>query len=139
VSSAPIDAIDALYRTAVTAGAGLDDDELRRWMEEASFSFEGRIDRAAGRALGKAARNARRLARYWAADEHDPERLPDWRNGVDEVLGGSGWRPQLDLARRELEVAPSPDAFDAVKRWFRAVHFAEWMEGVSYEQWAGGG
>jgi hypothetical protein len=124
-------AVDDLYRRAVLAPQEIDDLALAGWLEEAALG--DRVDRAAARALRKAARNAARLARYWR--EHDAAGLPDWRNGVDEVLGASGWRPQLDLATTRLEAAPSPDAFDEVKHRFRAVHFTEWMEGVSFEEW----
>ena len=125
------DSIDDLYRRAVLVPGEIDDHGLAAWLDEVAFG--GRIDKAAARALRKAARNAARLARYWT--ERDPAGLPDWRNGVDEVLGASGWRPQLDLATAALEAEPSPEAFQEVKRRFRAVHFAEWMEGVSFEEW----
>ena len=124
--------VDELYRRAVLEPGEIDDHGLAGWLEEAALG--GRVDRAAARALRKAARNAARLARYWA--DRDPAALPDWRNGVDEVLGASGWRPQLDLATAGLEAAPSPEAFEEVKRRFRAVHFAEWMEGLSFEEWS---
>ena len=130
-----IDAVDGLYRRAVESAVELDDAELGRWMEEIALHLDSPLTKAAARALRKAARNARRLARYWSYDRHDPTRLPDWRNGVDEVLGGGGWNPQLALARHDLEGDPSPEAYAEVKRWFRAVHFAEWMEGVSFEEW----
>ncbi len=129
----PLGAVDGLYERAVTAPGTLDDHDLGRWMEDVAAAMEGRVDTAVARAVRKAARNARRLSRYWA--QHDPGRLPEWRNGVDEVLGAAGWRPHLDLARRRLDVDPSPQAFDEVKRWFRAVHFTEWMEGVTFEEW----
>jgi hypothetical protein len=122
---------DDLYRRAVLTPGEIDDHGLAAWLEEAALS--GRVDRSAARALRKAARNAARLARYWT--ERDASSLPDWRNGVDEVLGASGWRPQLDLATARLEAEPSPEAFEEVKRRFRAVHFTEWMEGVSFEEW----
>ncbi len=127
--------VDALYEMAVFDPASIDDAELARWLEDVAFFIEGRVDKVTAKALRKAARNARRLARYWGGDDRDPGRLPDWRNGVDEVLGGAGWRPHLDLARAELAADPSPEAFDAVKHWFRAVHFTEWMDGVSFEEW----
>jgi hypothetical protein len=123
--------VDDLYRRAVLAPGEIDDHGLAGWLEEAAIG--GRIDRTAARALRKAARNAARLARYWAA--RDPAGLPDWRNGVDEALGASGWRPQLDLAIARLEAEPSAEAFEEVKRRFRAVQFTEWMEGISFEEW----
>ena len=130
-----IASLDALYERAVLDPDSIDDAELARWLDEIAFVLDGRIDRATAKPLRKAARNARRLARYWGGDGGDPQRLPDWRNGVDEVLGGAGWRPHLDLARAELGAAPTPAAFEEVKHWFRAVHFSEWMEDVTFDEW----
>jgi hypothetical protein len=130
-----IAAVDALYERAVTAPGDLDDVELGSWLEDVSLEVEPPPPRTIVRSLRRAARNARRLARYWGSAGHDPARLPDWRNGVDEVLGATGWRPHLDLARHRLAVEPGPEAFEAVRKWFRAVHFVEWMEGVSFEEW----
>ena len=130
-----IEAVDGIYRRAVESGAELDDAELGRWVEEITLHLDPRATKAALSALRKAARNARRLARYWSSGSNDPTRLPDWRNGVDEVLGGAGWRPHLALATDDLELHPSPEAFAEVKRWFRTVHFTEWMEDVSFEAW----
>ena len=130
-----VESIDALYELAVSEPSSIDDAELARWLEDVAFGLEGRIEKTTARALRKAARNARRLARYWSDGDHDSGRLPDWRNGVDEVLGGAGWRPHLDLARAELAASPTATAFDEVKHWFRAVHFTEWMDGVTFEEW----
>lgn len=138
MGEALIDAVDRLYRRAVTAPSELDDAALAQWMEDVALAWEGGADKLVVRALRRAARNARRLAGYWASGDRDPARLPDWRSGVDEVLGGAGWRPHLDLARHRLAADPSPASFGAVKDWFRAVHFAEWMEGVPYEEWVDG-
>jgi hypothetical protein len=135
VSPPLIAAVDALYERAVTAPGDLDDVELGRWMEEVSLDLDRPPPAAIVRSLRKAARNARRLSRYWGSPGRDPARLPDWRNGVDEVLGATGWRPHLDLARHRLAVEPTPEAFEAVKTWFRAVRFVEWMEGVSFAEW----
>jgi hypothetical protein len=83
--------------------------------------------------MRRAIRTARKLAKYWT--EHDPDRLPDWRNGVDEALGGQGWQAQLDIMRAALESGPDSELFAQVRQRHRAVHFSEWMEGVSYEEW----
>jgi len=130
-----IRAIDELYRRAVVEAREVDDASLAAWLEDLSLEFEERPPKRVAGALRKSARNARRLAGYWRSDDREAAALPDWRNGVDEVLGGAGWRPHLDLARHRLATDPSPEAFDAVKTWFRAVHFVEWMEGVTYEEW----
>ncbi len=95
-----------------------------------------RGDREQGKVLRKAVRTARKLARYW--EERGPAELPDWRNGVDEALGGRGWQSHLDLVMNELGERPDPELFEEAKRLHRSVTFTEWMEGVTYEQWAAG-
>ena len=138
MSESLIRAIDELYRKSVVAAREIDDASLTGWLEELSLEFEDRPPRTVAGGLRKAARNARRLATYWRSDGHDAAALPDWRNGVDEVLGAAGWRPHLDLARHRLAAEPSAEAFEAVKAWFRAVYFVEWMEGVTYREWLDG-
>ncbi len=128
-----VELVDNLYRRAVESPAGVDESSLAEWMEEA-FETIGH-DRTQAKALRKAVRLARKMAAHFA-DERP--RLPDWRNGVDEVLGTRGWEPQLDLVRNELASAPTGDVFAAVKERHRAVHFTEWMEGVSFEEWRAG-
>ncbi len=122
--------VDALYRRAVESPGEIDDASLAEWMEEAFAAIEH--DRVQAKALRAAVRLARKLAGYYSVPRAT---LPDWRNGIDEALGTRGWEPQLDLVRHELAVTPGPDLFAAMKERHRAVHFSEWMEGVSYEQW----
>ena len=54
---------------------------------------------------------------------------------MDAALGSRGWEPSLEVARRGLEIAPSPALFEEVRRRWRQVHFAPWMEGVTYQEW----
>lgn len=123
--------VDDLFRRAVQTPEVIDEPLLIEWMEQAADGVRG--DRAAARALRRAVRMSRKLARYWG--DRDPSVLPDWRNGVDEALGGRGWQPQLDLVMASLAASPSPELFEEARSRNRAVHFTEWMEGVSYEQW----
>lgn len=127
---------DDLFRSAVTDPAAIDDRLLEDWMAEAVSQAGEPLSRQAVRALRRCVRNARKLAAYWA--DRDRNALPDWRNGVDEALGSTGWEPQLELARQALEADPSPDAFAEVKRLHRAVHFTPWMEGVAFDEYRGG-
>ena len=129
-----LELVDNLYRRAVESPAGVDESSLAEWMEEASEAISH--DRVQARALRKAVRLARKLAAYFAIGR---PALPDWHNGVDEVLGARGWEPQLDLVRHELATTPTGDLFAAVKERHRAVHFTEWMEGVSFGEWSAGG
>jgi hypothetical protein len=121
---------DRLYRRAIESPGDIDDTALAEWMGEAAEVVGN--DRDLGRALRKAVRSARKLARYFGTK---PAQLPDWRNGVDEALGSRGWEPQLELVRGELSASPSEEAFLEVKARHRAVHFTEWMEGVSFADW----
>jgi hypothetical protein len=130
-------AIDDLYRRAVEHPGSVDDESLAAWMSELAAALDPPVDKVYVREAGKAARRVRRLARYWA--ERDPESLPDWRNGVDEALGGSGWMPTLAVARHGLDVEPSEHLFELVKERHRAVHFQPWMEGVSFAEWRAAG
>lgn len=126
--------LDDLYRGAVEEPGAIDDPLLGEWMEQASEAVRG--DREQAKALRKAVRTARKLARYWG--ERESAELPDWRNGVDEALGGRGWQSHLDLVMNELAESPDPELFDAAKQLHRSVTFAEWMEGISYEEWLAG-
>jgi hypothetical protein len=132
-AAALLAAVDRLYRRAVEEAALVDDACLAGWLEDTAALLEPPVDRMMARQVRAAARRAARLARYWS--RHDPDRLPDWRNGVDEVLGSAGWQPALAIARRGLELDPSPDAFREVQERFRAVHFRPWMEGITFEEY----
>ena len=123
--------IDDLYRRAVEDASQVDEPLLIEWAEMVTEAVG--LDRDQAKVVRRAIRTARKLARYWT--EHDPSALPNWRNGVDEALGGRGWQAQLDTLRFSLERSPDPELFELVKTRHRLVHFTEWMEGVSYEEW----
>ena len=125
--------VDDLYRRAVEDPSAIDDPVLAEWMEQAAETVQG--DREQAKALRRAVRTARKLARYWS--DRDTT-LPDWRNGVDEALGGRGWAAQLELALNGLDTVPDPELFEEARRLHRSVTFTEWMEGVSYEEWLSG-
>ena len=123
--------IDDLYRRAVEHPEEIDEPLLTEWAGSAAETT--RHDRDQAKVVRRAIRTARKLARYWI--EHDPSALPDWRNGVDEALGGRGWQAQLDTLRFSLDQTPDPEVFELIKERHRVVHFNEWMEGVTYEEW----
>jgi hypothetical protein len=123
--------IDRLYERAVVDAAVVDDGFLADWSETAFESIGG--DKELAKAIRRAIRTGRKLARYWA--ERDPAGLPDWRNGVDEALGGLGWQAQFDLLLAALNRDPDPMVFEEVKARHRSVHFTEWMEDVTFEEW----
>jgi hypothetical protein len=123
--------IDQLYQRAVERADEVTEPVLIEWADQVAEVAGS--DRDLARATRRAIRTARKLAKYWT--EHDPNRLPDWHNGVDEALGGQGWQAQLDILHAALERSPDSELFDQVRERHRAVHFSEWMEGVSYEEW----
>lgn len=125
-----LELVDGLYRSAILEPATIDDPSLAEWMEAAAESVA--LDREQIKVLRKVVRHARKLAATFSSRRAE---FPDWRHGVDEVLGARGWEPHLDLVRRELASHPSEEVFAAVKQWHRAVHFTEWMEGVPFEEW----
>lgn len=125
--------VDALYRRAVESPHEIDDAALEEWMAEAAEAIAH--DRTLIRPLRAAVRFGRKLAAYCTSRG---SHFPDWSNGVDEALGTRGWEPQLDLVRHELESTPTADAFEAMKVRHRAVHFTEWMEGLSFDEWRAG-
>ena len=124
--------VDGLYRRAIETPDAIQEPLLVEWLEQAAEAVRG--DGSQLKALRKAIRTARKLSRYWL--ERDAARLPDWRNGVDEGLGGKGWQCQLDLVMNGLMESPNLELFEEAKERHRAVHFTEWMEGVAFEEWA---
>lgn len=133
-----LDAIEDLYRRAVEDSEGIGDEALAGWLEGAVSAMDAPPDRVTAREAAKAARRARRVARYWSVPDRDGSHLPDWRNGVDEALGAAAWRPSLEIARRGLEIDPGPEVYAVVQDLFRIVHFQPWMEGVSFEEYLAG-
>ncbi|HUU61072.1 MAG TPA: hypothetical protein VMX37_01625 [Acidimicrobiia bacterium] len=129
-------AMDSLYERAAADPAAGGDEFLAAWLEEVLGALPPPVDKELARQVRRAARLGGRLARYWADPERAPRRPADWRQAVDAALGSRGWEPSLEVARRGLEVEPSPALFEEVRRRWRQVHFAPWMEGVAYEEWA---
>lgn len=125
--------IDEVYQRAVQDPESLDEAFLVEWLERMAEATAH--DRQHAKAIRRALRISRKLAAYWI--EHDSAQLPDWRHGVDELLGGRGWQAQLDIVMSALEITPDPALFEEAKQRNRAVHFTEWMEGVSFEEWLG--
>ncbi|HSQ38505.1 MAG TPA: hypothetical protein VLS92_11525 [Acidimicrobiia bacterium] len=128
-------AMDSLFERAAADPSAGADEFLAAWLEEVLAAVQPPVDRELARQVRRAARLAARLARYWADPERAPRRPADWRQAVDAALGSRGWEPSLEVARRGLGVEPSPALFEEVRRRWRQVHFAPWMEGVTYEDW----
>lgn len=126
-------AIDDLYRRAVEEPESIDDATLLDWLGDASELLGPVVPKDDGKVLRRVVRSARKLAAYWSDSDRD---LPDWRNGVDEALGARAWEAQMDIVMQGLRRDPDPGLFAEAKSRFRAARFEEWMEGVSYEEWA---
>jgi hypothetical protein len=127
--------MDSLYERAAADPAAGGDEFLAVWLEEVLGALQPPVDKELARQMRRAARLGGRLARYWADPERAPCRPADWRQAVDAALGSRGWEPSLEVARLGLEVEPSPALFEEVRRRWRQVHFAPWMEEVAYEEW----
>jgi hypothetical protein len=128
-------AMDALLERAAGDPAACGDELLSAWLQDMLASLEPPVDKALAREVRKVARLAGRLARYWA-DPDRAARLPaDWRQAVDAALGSTGWEPSLEVARMGLEAEPSPALFAEVRSRWPQVHFAPWMEGITYQEW----
>jgi len=127
--------MDALFERVAATPSACGDELLAAWLQDTLAALEPPVDKALAREVRRAARLAGRLARYWA----DPARVPglpaDWRQAVDAALGSTGWEPSLEVARLGLEQEPSPALFEEMRRRWPQVHFAPWMEGVTYQEW----
>lgn len=129
-------AIDDLFRRVAEEPSAWGEEAQAEWLAETAAWAEG--DKEILRALRRAARLSGRLARYWSDPERAERRPADWRQAVDAALGSRGWEPSLSVAMAGLEREPSPVLFFEVARRWRQVHFAAWMEGVSFEEWLAG-
>jgi len=138
VSLSLADAIDGLYRDVVLDPDRWGDDAYAEWLEGIAVDADG-IDRVAARSLRRAVRIAMKLQRFWSSpDAEGHRRETSWEARVDIAVGVPAWRPGLELAERELEVNPSEEGFDDVRRRFRVVNGSAWMEGIDYEEWCAG-
>lgn len=131
-------ALDSLYRRVAADPAAGQDEALAAWLDEVLGSWPPPVDKALAKQVRRAARLAGRLGRYWSDPERSARRPADWRQAVDAALGSRGWEPSLAVALLGLEAEPSPALFEEVRRRWRQVHFAPWMEGVSYGEWRRG-
>jgi hypothetical protein len=132
-------AVDDLYRDVVMDPERWSDDSYAEWLESMAADADG-IDRIAARSLRRAVRIAMKLQRFWSSPEADRyRREPSWEARVDVAVGIPAWRPGLELAERDLEMHPSQEGFDEVRRRFRVVNGSTWMEGVGYEEWSARG
>jgi hypothetical protein len=129
-------AIDDLYRDVVMEPERWGDGAYAEWLENAVLDAES-VDKVTARSLRRAVRIAGKLQRFWSSpDATRYQGEASWETRVDLAVGIPAWRPGLELAERALEEAPSPDSFEEVRRRFRLVNGATWMEGVDYETWA---
>ncbi|MEN8234569.1 MAG: hypothetical protein ABFR89_06555 [Actinomycetota bacterium] len=129
------EAVDGLYRDVVMEPERWGDEAYADWMESLGSDAEA-IDREAARSLRRALRIAGKLERFWSSPDADRYRSEaSWETRVDLAVGVPAWRPGLELAERELAKSPSSYAFDEVKRRFRVVNGAPWMEGVEFDEW----
>jgi len=128
-------AMDALLARVAGDPAACGEELLGAWLQETLGSLEPPVDKAVAREVRRVARLAGRLGRYWS-DPDRAGRLPaDWRQAVDAALGSTGWEPSLEVARIGLEQEPSAALFEEVRSRWPQVHFAPWLEGITYREW----
>ena len=128
-------AIDDLYRDVVMEPDRWGDAAYAEWLENVALDAES-IDKVSARSLRRAVRVAGKLQRFWSSPDADRyQGEMSWETRVDLAVGIPAWRPGLELAERSLEESPSPEGFEEVRRRFRVVNAAPWMEGVDYETW----
>jgi hypothetical protein len=129
-------AIDDLYRDVVMDPDRWGDEAYAEWLENVAIDAQS-IDKVTARSLRRAIRIAGKLQKFWSSPDAARYRgEPSWETRVDIAVGIPAWRPGLELAERDFEESPSQDGFDEVRRRFRIVNGATWMEGVDYETWA---
>jgi len=131
-------AIDDLYRDVVMDPDRWGDEAYAEWLENVAIDVQS-IDKVTARSLRRAVRIAGKLRKFWSSpDAARYQGEPSWETRVDIAVGIPAWRPGLELAERDFEESPSQDGFDEVRRRFRIVNGATWMEGVDYETWVDG-
>ncbi len=128
--------LDGLYQAVAADPAAWEDEALSSWAAEMFESLSEGSLRPAVKQMRAGIRQARRLRRY--LELHPKTARVGWESAVDEALGSKGWKPTLDIARLGLEIDPSPELFEEVRRRYRMVHFQPWPESRSYEEWLEG-
>lgn len=130
-----VESLDAIYQRVMADPNAVREGDLVAWAGEALNVLEPPVDRRIAREARRVARLARRLAAFWSDPARSGTAPADWRSGVDEALGSRGWQPTLDIIRRGLDEAPSPELFEEMRFRFAVVHFRPWLEGVGYEEY----
>ena len=128
-------AIDDLYRDVVMEPDRWGDEAYAEWLENVAVDAQ-MVDKLTARSLRRAVRIAGKLQKFWSApDAARYQSETSWETRVDIAVGIPAWRPGLELAERDLEESPSQDGFEEVRRRFRIVNGATWMEGIDFETW----
>ena len=131
-------AIDDLYEDVVMNPERWGDDAYAEWLEGVAVDAAS-FDRATARSLRRAVRIAGKLQRFWLSPDADRYRSEtSWEARVDLAVGIPAWRPGLEIAESGFAESPSQEGFDELRRRFRIVNGANWMEGLDYEAFMAG-
>ncbi len=129
-----VDRVDELYELVVM--------DPNTWTEQTIHEWAGDLfddekpDKEIARGVRRCVRAAIKLQRFWIDPSNSRvDDAEDWRTRVDIALGGSAWRPPLELAQHGLADTPTPELFAQVQHRFRLVHNQPWLEGVTYTEW----
>lgn len=125
--------VDNLYAQAVISPASVNEQMLADWAEGVASGYE--VDRQGAKFVRRCLSNARKLAAFWAERPQSVNDPSEWSSRVDLALGIKAWRPQLELARHLLDVAPSEETYEQTTRLFRVVYNEEFLDGMSYDEW----
>lgn len=128
-----LDEVDRLYELAVTEPSSVNDQAILDWTEGVAAGSE--IDRNNAKHVRRCVNVARKLAAFWSAREPARSDPSEWPSRVDLALGVRAWRPQLELARYLLELAPSVETYEKAAQLFRMVNNEPFLDGISYEVW----
>jgi hypothetical protein len=128
-----LDEIDQLYETAVTSPASVNDQMIQDWADGVAVSYQ--FDRLGAKYVRRCLNIARKLAVFWLGRTSAEDNPVEWHSRVDLALGVRAWRPQLDLARHLLVIAPDHAIYDKTGELFRIVNNEPFLDGMSYEVW----
>ncbi len=128
-----LDDVDQLYEMSVVDPRSLNDQAISDWADSVAIDYG--VDRVGAKYVRRCLNVSRKLAAFWSARTPTASDPDDWRARVDLALGARAWRPQLELAQRLLENAPTEATYLRVAELFRLVNHEPFLDAMSFEAW----